>query len=353
MEFTNDIFKDPIFLDELNLLVKKLLINNFKLSNVGHSLHYKILFYLITCYFEMDIKEVKIYTLKHKLNVSWKKLYAVLYALNDKNIIVFDAKNKTITLHPHTINIIFNLIEAVQNFDNILNEFFEQIDNKNLKLSDYKELAKKFLKGKNYLSYFEKSILYGLFIRYLDDAYVTKIVLKRKDIEELTENDVLVLDYKTRFNNEGILKKQIIKLKNIIKEATKHYQYALFITLTTNPQKKDILESYKEISKAFKKFRDAVSRRLGEQIKYVKVLEFTKSGLPHLHILIFTNQIKDKNGNWILSQKWISRIWDKYGFGEITYIYALVRRGDTYTWLNFKPPKAKTDDIWKKHLGKI
>ncbi len=58
------------------------------------------------------------------------------------------------------------------------------------------------------------------------------------------------------------------------------------------------------------KFREYLRREYGRAPSFIAVLEFTKAGLPHLHVLL---------DRWI-DQGWISRTWDRLGGGRICFI---------------------------------
>ena len=60
-----------------------------------------------------------------------------------------------------------------------------------------------------------------------------------------------------------------------------------FLTLTLDPKKlehKKFAVPYLRV--CFNKFRTALKRKYGEAPAYICVLEFTKAGIPHLHILL-------------------------------------------------------------------
>jgi hypothetical protein len=84
-----------------------------------------------------------------------------------------------------------------------------------------------------------------------------------------------------------------------------------FLTLTLDPKK---LEHPKfavpHLRLCFNKFREYLKRKYGVPPSYVCVLEFTKAGVPHLHILF----------DRYIDQKWISNTWDSLGGGRIVFI---------------------------------
>jgi hypothetical protein len=84
-----------------------------------------------------------------------------------------------------------------------------------------------------------------------------------------------------------------------------------FLTLTLDPKK---LEHKKfavpHLRLCFNKFREYLKRKYGTVPPYICVLEFTKAGIPHLHILL----------DQYIPQKWISATWAGLGGGRIVFI---------------------------------
>jgi hypothetical protein len=98
--------------------------------------------------------------------------------------------------------------------------------------------------------------------------------------------------------------------RGIIDWAVEH-DLTRFLTVTLDPHKipKDIAPE-KFMRNTWSKFRVSMSRKLGKGIEYISVMEYHKSGLPHLHILI----------NKFIPQKWISGAWSRLGGGKIAHI---------------------------------
>jgi len=84
-----------------------------------------------------------------------------------------------------------------------------------------------------------------------------------------------------------------------------------FLTLTLNPKK---LEHPKlavpHLRLTFNAFREYLRREFGVAPTYICVLEFTKKGVPHLHVLL----------DRYIRQQWISRVWEKLGGGRVVFI---------------------------------
>jgi hypothetical protein len=84
-----------------------------------------------------------------------------------------------------------------------------------------------------------------------------------------------------------------------------------FLTLTVDPKKlANSRAAVPHLRKVFNKFRFYLKRKFGTAPHYICVLEFTKAGLPHLHILL----------DRYIPQKWISHVWALLGGGRIVYM---------------------------------
>jgi len=86
----------------------------------------------------------------------------------------------------------------------------------------------------------------------------------------------------------------------------------LKIELTIDPKRFfRLYDEFLFINKAWNKLHSWLHKKFGE-FEHLKVLEITKAGRPHLHVLI--SGIK-----WV-DQRELSDIWASYGCGEIVYI---------------------------------
>lgn len=77
---------------------------------------------------------------------------------------------------------------------------------------------------------------------------------------------------------------------------------------------------------------DEVTGRPRKKLDYMKALEFTERGLPHLHVLFF--DVPEKRGGdldgcpWLIDKQELSDKWSDYGQGQIVDTYPLVYRDD-------------------------
>lgn len=102
------------------------------------------------------------------------------------------------------------------------------------------------------------------------------------------------------------------KYRYLIGQIAEREQLTRFLTLTLDPSKIEG-DSTRYLRKVFNKFRLYLRRKLGKAPKYIAVLEFHKSGIAHLHLLL------DQFIPWA----WISKSWDALGGGtfvDIRYV---------------------------------
>ena len=97
------------------------------------------------------------------------------------------------------------------------------------------------------------------------------------------------------------------RAKRAIRTVAEELGLSRFLTLTLDPSKVKCSgkESVPYLRECFDKFRRYLRRRFGEAPRYVCIVEFTKNGVPHLHILI----------DRYIEQAWISSVWERLGGG--------------------------------------
>ena len=108
--------------------------------------------------------------------------------------------------------------------------------------------------------------------------------------------------------------------KRLIGQLAEREQLTRFLTLTLDPSKIEG-DSVRYLRGVFNKFRLYLRRRYGTPVKYIAVLEFHKSGVAHLHLLV------DRFIPW----EWIKQSWSALGGGEVVFIkYVDVHRISRY-----------------------
>jgi hypothetical protein len=112
------------------------------------------------------------------------------------------------------------------------------------------------------------------------------------------------------------------RLRKTIVAKAQELDLTRLLTLTLDPANIPLdVDSVKYLrGVVWAKFRTYLKRKYGKIVVYIAVLEFTKAGVPHLHVLV---------GRFI-PQQWISESWDALGGGrivDIRRVYDIHRMG--------------------------
>lgn len=226
------------------------------------------------------------------------------------------------------------------------------------------------------LSRAQKDLLADSFSKYLDriDDYrlLFDVNLSRggkSETRRMTKN------YATRFSDQGRLNKSFAKLQQALEHEKEHGDTAVFSTLTTWPRLQDnLLDAIESINPAFHNLTQwlksdpdtvadtrktdvpqwrpgldssnfhfgasgAVSGRPREQLDYLKVLEFTQKGYPHLHTLFMDPPGRESDGMpWLVDKNELSDRWEQYGMAKVVDLYPLIYRDD------LRPEGPRADD---------
>jgi len=169
--------------------------------------------------------------------------------------------------------------------------------------------------------------------------------------------------YKTRFNDEGRIKRGFARFNDALEHQYAEADNAVLVTLTSDPgthsdedrpDPRSILELTDSINPNFHRLNqymasdpatksdtrdpgvvsyrpdraDDVTSRPRERLDYIKVLEFTERGLPHLHVLFFDVPTDENGMPFLMHKQEISEKWQDYGQGQIVDAYPLVYRDD-------------------------
>jgi hypothetical protein len=101
------------------------------------------------------------------------------------------------------------------------------------------------------------------------------------------------------------------RAKRAIRELAETLGLYYFLTLTVDPSHlREGEDAIKHLQACFDKFRTYLRRKFGMAPVYIRVVEFTRNGLPHYHILI----------DRYIEQQWISQTWNQLGGGKIVWI---------------------------------
>ncbi len=170
-------------------------------------------------------------------------------------------------------------------------------------------------------------------------------------------------DYKTRFNDEGRIKRGFARFNDALEHEYAAAENAVLLTLTSDPgthgnedrpDPRSIDELLQSMNPNFHRLNqymasdpttkadtrepgvvsyrpdraDDVTSRPRERLDYLKVLEFTERGLPHLHVLFFDVPTDENGMPFLMHKQELSEKWQDYGQGQIVDAYPLVYRDD-------------------------
>ena len=185
-----------------------------------------------------------------------------------------------------------------------------------------------------------------LFEEYIEECNSKFIVLKRRP-EVSTDYPLFVkLNYKTRFTDRKIKRENLRKYDRIWRNATAKYKNAVFLTLTTDPKRfKSLYHSWRHFGIALNRFMSYLTKYLRKRPTYIAVYEFTKSGLLHVHIVIF-------GLSFLIPKQQITKEWERCGQGTINYVYAIKNDGRKWSWVREKPNTRNANTDVKTYLCK-
>ncbi len=174
--------------------------------------------------------------------------------------------------------------------------------------------------------------------------------------------------YKTRFNDEGRVSKQFARFNDALEHGYENADNAVLATFTTDPKQQDsLLDGIESINENFNRLLSYlasdpstksdtrtegtvgwrpdldgdVTGRPRERLDYIKALEFSEKGYPHLHVLFFDVPTRDEDGMpWLCDKPELAQKWSDYGQGEIVDTYPLVYRDD----LDDLDPEFQSDE---------
>lgn len=214
------------------------------------------------------------------------------------------------------------------------------------------------------LSTTQKETIECQFFEYLEQIHDRWNILRNTEPEP-RDHDYLLVPYATLFNSESRADDNWRRYHQAWDRATERYDVGVQVTLTTDPAKfSSIKQMADEIGENFNRFMSWLKRRLAdrcdevgeqghnirrctdceeyaERPDYVRVLEWTEKGRPHLHVVIF-------GVDWLVHQEELANYWDRYQ-GRIVDIRQVRNRDGN--WLS-KEPETGTVKNEKAHLGK-
>ena len=144
--------------------------------------------------------------------------------------------------------------------------------------------------------------------------YVKKVKDKAIVLRNVETDVVKIVPYYTRFS-DGYYHEAIKKMRRLYSDD------AVFLTLTLDPRRFISLDdAYRKLRIGWNKLLTMLRKRYGK-LQFVKVVEFQKSGSPHLHALFFgISRLIDATD--------LRSFWDKkYGAGTFVYLKRIKNDG--------------------------
>jgi hypothetical protein len=171
-------------------------------------------------------------------------------------------------------------------------------------------------------------------------------------------------DYKTRFNSQGRIRKQWARFNQSLEHAYDRYDNAVLMTLTTDPGTTDdpdrpdprslwemirgpngddgISHNFNRLLSFMDSDPSTIADSRGEftaeyphatgrprkRPPYLKALEFSEKGYPHLHVLMFDVPTRHDGMPYLIDKQELSDKWSDYGQGQIVDLYPLTFRDD-------------------------
>jgi hypothetical protein len=172
-----------------------------------------------------------------------------------------------------------------------------------------------------------------------------KIILERREPDAVAP-DYIGMDYKTRFTDAGRAEQSHAVLNRCLEKAGERYDAAIFGTLTIRPshyagaslwdaiagdERRNEQDQADGINKCWNRFMSWISTdsRLGYRPDYVKVLEFQGNGSPHLHYLIFLDDVDpDREMPFLMPKGDLDDYWSKWTGGFVNDLQPLAWRDD-------------------------
>jgi hypothetical protein len=166
--------------------------------------------------------------------------------------------------------------------------------------------------------------------------------------------EYLLCPYKNRFNSQDRVADLRTSWRRAWRRAARQYDDAVCVTLTTDPEMHDsvmdatasLLENKNRLGEwlAYDPKGDDRPDRPGFRPTNLYALEFTDSGLPHLHVVYF-------GVRWLTTQAALSRYWgDRQG--KVVHVRRLAKRGNRFVMPSTVDGDDREPRTARGYLGK-
>lgn len=337
------------------------------------------------------IKKVNLNDKQKRRNL-YQKIYWTIKYLKQKELISIIKENDgMLWLYPK--HLFFDLINPLAKFkpDNQTpkNPFkipsrcsHERLDNiRTILQTDIVDSVRKEHMQENFYNYLLRTSRLYLILRkkqhYINSSNISKNNQNKPRNDD--DNDLIGIQYSTRFSDNKKKKKLLDKYHRIIQRSLQKYNTGVFLTLTTDPKiHKSLWHSTRHIGVALNKFfsylnsrfyknhpgyknikkamkQGLISHQKGKQelarIRketrpvYVACYEFTETGLCHVHILIFGK-------SFLMPKDDITKEWQRCQQGTVNWIYRIRKTPKGWQWHRKKPPGCKKTKTADQYLAK-
>jgi hypothetical protein len=159
-------------------------------------------------------------------------------------------------------------------------------------------------------------------------------------------DDYLCLPYRTRHNDGRRARGVREGFEDALRQAAGRHTEAVVLTVTTDPKEHDSLTDAVDALTTNKgRLMSWLSTeyQIGYRPENLSVLQFTESGLPHYHIVLF-------GVSWAVSQEQLAEKWRSYGQGYVVDARTARNPHDGDTWLLHDDEQGRVSLSW--YLGK-
>jgi hypothetical protein len=198
----------------------------------------------------------------------------------------------------------------------------------------------------HYLQVGADSVRRSLFAQLVDDVEGTADKWQVLERVRGVGDDYLCLPYRTRHNDGGRARDVREGFEDALQQAAGRHTEAVVLTLTTDPKEHDSLtDALASISRNKGRLMSWLSTeyQLGYRPENLSVLQFTESGLPHYHVVLF-------GVSWAVSQEQLAEKWRSYGQGYVVDARTARNPHDGDSWLLHDDDQGRVSLSW--YLGK-